>query len=344
MSKLYRWKSAVYKRAAAFMPVQHIVCTGTSHTAATTTKSVSYPAQLAALLTTAGITTTTNSWWGIKAAVISGSPTAYDPTLTLTGTWGTYGTDFGRQAARATSSGATWFVTPTGNTDTLVVYYRLQTSGGSFNVDAGAGAIGGATSCSGTTDVLQTVTKTATLGANNWTITTTSTSPVVIVGCYAYDSTASVFIMHNGGGSGYLASDIANSNYSGVISQIGPVVAGIEAVTNDASGGTAVATYVTSLNAAIAALPGDKFMFTDPPSRTSGGATPISQAAQDKYNNLARSCAWAANIPILDTYAAMSPGGWTQWQAQGFYLDDYHLTTTGKGFMANDAYALLIAA
>lgn len=342
MSKLYRWKSAVYKRAAAFTPVQHIVCTGTSHTSGTTTKSVSYPSQLAALLTTAGITTTSNSWWGIKAAVVSGSPTDYDPTLTLTGTWATYGIDFGRAAAIATSSAATWVVTPTGNTDTLVVYYRLQTSGGSFNVDVGAGAIGSAVSCSGTTDVLQTVTKSATLGANTWRITTTSTSAVVIVGCYAYDSTASVFVMHNGGGSGYLAANIANSSYSGVIAQLNPAVAGIEAVTNDASSSTAVASYVTSLSAAIAALPNDKFMFTDPPSRTSGGGGPITQAAQDKYNNLARSCAWAANIPILDPYAAMS-GGWTQWNAQGFYLDDYHLTTTGKGFMAMDAYNLLIA-
>ncbi len=148
--------------------------------------------------------------------------------------------------------------------------------------------------------------------------------------------------MHNGGGLGYLASNIADSNYSGVIAQLNPAVAGIEAVTNDASSGTAVASYVTSLSAAIAALPNDKFMFTDPPSRTSGGGGPITQAGQDKYNNLARSCASAANIPILVTYGATS-GGWTQWNAQGFYLDDYHLTTTGRGVMANDAYNLLNA-
>lgn len=39
----------------------------------------------------------------------------------------------------------------------------------------------------------------------------------------------------------------------------------------------------------------------------------------------------------------MMPGGWTQWQAQGFFLDDHHLTTTGKGSMANDAYTPLMA-
>lgn len=118
---------------------------------------------------------------------------------------------------------------------------------------------------------------------------------------------------HNWGGLGYLASNIA-TQLTAASSPTRPEIAGIGAVANDTSSATATASDATSLSAAIAALPNDKVMITDPPSRASGGGGPITQLAQDKYNDLAGSCAGAANIPILDTYAATS-ASWTQWYA-----------------------------
>lgn len=351
MSKLTRWQALDLAIRSGDSAIGHIVFTGDSGIQDTVALANAASSQLADLLTAGGRNIIwRNSSFGVKATPTSGVATPYDTSLTLAGTLSGGRVSFGRSGWVLSSPGATVKKQTTGFTDTCVFMFRNQVSGGSVNIDAGSGAIGGATSLSGTDGVLVTITKTATR-ANNllWTATTTSAANCEFVGVYAWDSTVPSILVHNGGGSQWPTGNNGGGNaylssqyYTDVIAALNPALGVYSGGGNDALLGYSAAGCLANMRVGFAALPNDRVMLTTSPLRISGGASPISQATQDQFADINRQVGFEYDAPIVDWYASY-PNGWTQANAQGEMLDDYHRTALAQGFLAQDIYALLIA-
>jgi hypothetical protein len=180
-------------------------------------------------------------------------------------------------------------------------------------------------------------------------MTSNDTSPKTACGGLERDSVTRAVLIINGGTSLRTAVTLAldsinagqaENSVQAVVRRLAPDLVHYEAVTNDASTGTAEATYISSVQFAIvqALLSGDVIVSGDPP--TAPGT--LTQAAQDRYTWLQYRAAYAYGVPVIALPDVMGPR--LKWANMGLYNSDtIHFTGTGTLTGNGDIYGNIIA-
>lgn len=190
-------------------------------------------------------------------------------------------------------------------------------------------------------------------GSNTFTYTSNDALPKTLIGGLERDSQSRAVLCINGGTTlrtaVTLALDAMNSGAAensvlAVIRLLGSLVGidflHLEAVTNDAGGGTNEAVYTSSIQAIVAQglVFGDLMVSGDPP--TAPGTIP--QSTQDRYNWLLYKAAYAYGVTINAMPDVLGPR--LKWANMGFYKSDAtHFSGSGVLTGNGDIFGNIVA-
>lgn len=308
---------------------------GTAYTGA---HDLSYPTRLAAYLQAGGVNTTiqssiANFGGGITTATIF---VLYNPRVSRTGSgWGTVGAPSagGNGWFNSTTTADVLSFTPSGNVDTIVLFYLQNTTLGTFswNLDGGADT----NIVTAGTQAFKTATLSTSLASHVVNIKRVS-GQVFFTGWLAYDSTSAAFDVLNlgwGGSTSTLWND--TSAAWAPLTSIGvhaPDLTILNLGINDWEAAVSQVTYSTNIQALITAakLSGDVILCM--PTPTGATATANDQAA---YFATLMTLASSNNVVLVDW-----TGRYTSYSVQnaaGHMFDTLH----PKAFIYDDEGAFL---
>lgn len=320
--------------------------TGSSGAATTDAYPKAFPAQLANLLTAAGVPATDNSLWSDQNVGPQGGNvayTAYDTRLTLGANWAfftnsdpTLGGDMLHYTPGAVNSA---IFTPRGPFDTLVITYLNQTGTGkgSFhaNIDGGSSAGDIDTSVS---DSVQSVSYTIPLGVHAINLVPNNDGDFFILGIQTYNSTIpGVDIMRASHGGGVAATFTPNSDpwdpQQVLANAISPNLCVVDVTVNDSNAGTAIAGYIASMRTIITGCQNrgaDVILMVGPPSNTAQATNGM----LDVYIAALRQLAQQYNLPpVVDMKRRW--GGYANIHSMMPYFDNLHPGVQGYWDMAD---------
>lgn len=283
--------------------------TGSNNSNSGNLRPQSYPTQLAAMLSSSGISAFSNSFSGDGA---SGESTLFNDFRVTRGSWiqntGNYTLGGSLFVATNNSLGPFQYL-PIYPVDTFVVYYPTLVSGGAlFSIDingSGSIAINPNTGVSGVASQVIS----APLGINTINITWTSGTQAFFGTIRAYNSAQSCVDIINAGWPGATSTNLSlnNSNYAPLptIGVLAPDLTILNCGINEWLTGSSVATYTTNTQAIITEcrLSGDVIIVT--PNPTASSTTPV--ATQQPFINAMYALAISNNIPLVDVWSRLSP-------------------------------------
>ncbi len=315
---LPKWRKALANARSGVSPAKlGFPGDSTTRGSAMALSSYAWPSRMAAQMAALNIPICADSGFGCPATPTV--PGVYDPRVSLGAGWAPAGvlTIGGRFYLNTTTLNAISF-TPTGQFDTVDVYYAKAAGFGTFNVDIDGGA---ATSVvSGTAPLGPSkVTLTAALGVHTVNITpTTLGSGVYVTGWDCYDSSApKVRILNTAAGSARAYGDwnststqnTAGGALLGVSTDLQICMLGL----NDESDNRSLSDFGTAMDSIItnAKVTGDIILL----GHHNGGHK--TDAVQDTYRSTIKNLAITRAVPYIDipearggSYADMVAGGW----------------------------------
>lgn len=286
--------------------------------------ALSYPTQLAAQLTQAGIISNAHGWMGDGSSVYETRHTN-DSRFVMGSSWTQFaGTpSLGGQFFTASTNTTALAFTPAAPVDTFKVWFVQGTGNGVLSLDInGAGAITANTGV--TPNQIGSATITGTLGTNTLNIKWSSGGAVYVVGVEAYNSAVKSVNLINAGWSGAKVSDLVGASQPyGAFASIplfAPDLSVIDIGINDWLLGTSPAAYQTSLTNLVTQcqITGDVILVT--PAPTAIATTP--QATQQPFITAMYAVAAAKNVPIVDN--------WARWGSQEANLPMYSSNSAGN--------------
>lgn len=334
---LSRWRIARAKvrngtANAAVMCIGDSTTFGAQAAAGTAQRLNAYPAQLANLMTAAGLRANHQSIFGTSGP--GSSLTATDSRVSLTGNWTQNGslTSVGGPMLLASNTGTLSFA-PTINVDTFDVWY-LRVSGMRFNwnINGGANTL---TAVLPGDNLTQKLTIPATLGANTLNIEW-SVGNTYIVGINAYNSAQKEVSVWN---CGWFGSSTPNwvSRFDltwsplATIPTLAPDVVIISIGINDWGGDRLISEYKNNLRTMVrfASQVSDVILMTPFPSATSN-ADPEEQR---RYVEAIYAVAGEVDCPLIDMWAQF--GSWDLMNTRGAYGDILHPNGVGYSDIAS---------
>lgn len=241
--------------------------------------------------------------------------------------------------------GATLSFLPGNNVTTFVVWYAINGTRGSFNVNVDGGT-NTLIDANNATPALGKYTVNVAAGAHTLNIIKSGTTTVTILGVEAYNTALTtgfndeIQIMQ-AGHSGALAATFSTATdpWSGLnqITSFAPDLTYIQLSINDWVAGTPIANFKASVQALITAakVSGDVILSTDCPSSTAAVAT----ATQMQYVTAIKELAQANNCLVYDLYARL--GSYDITNAAGMMADTLHGNSLYYADSAQGLYNLL---
>lgn len=334
------------------------------NTATGNMQSLSYPTQLANILTGAGIMANASTVTGGAAS----DRTTTTTMLTLGSGW-TYGavantTSLGGQAMYAPSgAGGTAAYSPGIPVDTFKFWYLTAAGAGNGNLNYAIDAGGTTTIDETAAESFASATATTTLGTHTLNFTNGGVGNSFIVAMEAYDSSKSQVMIYNAGWDGAKSADWSYRTklYSPAkaCGTFAPDLVIINLQIGDMKGAvTSLATYTANLQSLITDCQvggaTDVVLMTSNHINPADSTSPTSEATQLTYANAVRALALTqtngtgvTGIPVVDEFANLISWAWQDASPSMMYLSgtfpqDLHPNYYGYGLMARDIASTIL--
>ncbi len=336
------WRAAK-ARVAAGGGNARILCIGDSttqgHTASSTINT--YPANLAADLTSAGVTSNYNGWYGGSNQTME-----FKGTITVGSGWGySASTSMGGRLLTASSATSSLSFTPVGNTDTFKFWHIRAGSNGTMSYQVDSGSVTNIND-NGANAALSVTISGLSLASHTIKFNYVSGGNVYVIGVESWNSAVSSVDVINAGWGASTAGDWAASTSSPwdpatMITSIAPDLVLICIGINDWSTGVPVGTYTPQMQTLITAAVAsgaDVVIVTPVPSATSFASQIIQQGFVDSMADLAvtNGLMRINEFGVIGTYVAGN--------ALGLYSDGQHPNDAGYAQFGSIIEGVLVAA